>query len=154
MSEATCINYITLIFDIGFLPIYYQGCKNASPIRSGADSLGLGIPVGPCLLLTGVSIGLTKVYRAQLWVAWTLNIVAMGVMSTLRADSSTIRVVGYPVILGIGCGIQYAATYFPVLAPLPVSENAHALAFFSFCRSFAAVSTAQFQQYEWNSHPR
>lgn len=27
----------------------------------------------------------------------------------------------------------------PVLAPLPVSRNAHALAFFAFCRSFAGV---------------
>ena len=64
----------------------------------------------------------------------------MGVLSTLRADNPSIRVIGYPIILGVGCGIQYAATYFPVLAPLPISQNAHALAFFSFCRSFAAVS--------------
>lgn len=44
-------------------------------------------------------------------------------------------------VLAIGAGIIYAATYFPVLAPLPVAENAHALAFFAYLRSFAAVSS-------------
>ena len=32
-----------------------------------------------------------------------------------------------------------ATLYFPVLAPIPVTENAHALAFFAFGRSFAGV---------------
>ena len=42
--------------------------------------------------------------------------------------------------VGIGAGMIYATTYFPVLAPLPVSHNAYALAFFSFCRALAGVS--------------
>ena len=70
-----------------------------------------------------------------------MTVLAMGMMSTLRADSPFSHAVGYPIFLGIGSGIWYAATYFPVLAPLPISENAHALAFFSFCRSFASVSS-------------
>ena len=82
---------------------------------------------------------MTKTYRAQLWLAWVLTILAMAVMSTLRADTPSSRATGYPTLLGFGSGMFYAATYFPVLAPLPISENAHALAFFSFCRSFAGV---------------
>ena len=92
------------------------------------------------LLLSGASIGITKTYRIQLWLAWVLTVLCMGLMSTLRADSPFPHTVGYPILLGLGSGIWYAATYFPVLAPLPVSENAHALAFFSFCRSFGSVS--------------
>ena len=69
-----------------------------------------------------------------------MTIAAMGALSTLRADSSLSAAVGYPVILGIGAGIWYGATYFPVLAPLPTSEIAHALAFFAFGRQFATVS--------------
>lgn len=34
---------------------------------------------------------------------------------------------------------QIATLYFPVLAPLPVTENAHALAFFAFGRQFAGL---------------
>lgn len=124
---------------LDFLPAYYQACKNATPTRSGVEIFGLAIPIGPVLLMTGASIAITKTYRVQLWLAWCLTVISMGVMSTLRADSSLAHAVGYPIFLGIGSGIWYAATYFPVLAPLPVSENAHALAFFSFCRSFASV---------------
>ncbi len=35
---------------------------------------------------------------------------------------------------------EYSTTVFPIQAPLPVSQNAHALAFLQFLRSFAGVS--------------
>lgn len=42
-------------------------------------------------------------------------------------------------LIGIGLGILYAATTFPVLAPLPPALNAHAMAFHAFSRSFGQV---------------
>ena len=96
--------------------------------------------LGPTLIVAGGSIQATKAYRPQLWIGWALIVLCMGVMSTLHADTPTSRGIGFPVLLGVGSGIVYAATYFPVLAPLPVTENAHALAFFAFLRSFAGVS--------------
>ena len=75
----------------------------------------------------------------QLWFGWAFYITAMGVLATLHVDSGIERVTGALVLVGFGSGIIYASTYFPVLAPLPVSENAHALAFIAFCRSFAGV---------------
>ena len=63
----------------------------------------------------------------------------MGAMSTVHADSSYATAIGLPVILGTGSGLIYSAAYFPILAPLPVSENAHALALFSFVKQFASV---------------
>lgn len=44
----------------------------------------------------------------------------------------------------IGIGILYAAVTFPILAPLGVEENAHALAFFMFVRTFSYVSAHSF----------
>ncbi|GJE91675.1 MFS general substrate transporter [Phanerochaete sordida] len=124
---------------IYFIPIYFQACRDASPIRSGVEMFGYGLTVGPFLILTGISISITKRYRVQLWLAWVLVMVGMGLCSTVSADSPLAHAIGYWVLPGIGTGIIYAGTYFPVLAPLPVSENAHALAFFAFCRSFAGV---------------
>ena len=103
---------------------------------------GLGMVIGPVLILTGIWISISKTYRVQLWLAWGLTMTCMGLCSTLRVDTPMTQAIGYWVFLGLGSGIFYAATYFPVLAPLPISENAHALAFFAFCRSFAGVSTA------------
>ncbi|EKM56789.1 uncharacterized protein PHACADRAFT_254111 [Phanerochaete carnosa HHB-10118-sp] len=135
----TFIGPVVVISAIYFLPVYYQSCLNASPTRSGVELFGLAIPLGPSLLLTGASIAKTKSYRVQLWLSWALTVAAMGAMSTIKADSPSMHGIGFPILLGVGCGIFYAATYFPVLAPLPVTENAHALALFSFCRSFAGV---------------
>ena len=43
-------------------------------------------------------------------------------------------------LVTIGAGMLYQVSYFPVLAPLDVKDNAYALAFYSYCRQFAAVS--------------
>ena len=98
------------------------------------------MPLGPTLLVVGGSIQATKRYRIQLWLGWVLIMLASGTLSTVGAETPLARVIGLSVLEGVGMGILYASTYFPVLAPLPVSENAHALAFFSFCRSFALVN--------------
>ncbi|KAF7799682.1 hypothetical protein EIP86_010922 [Pleurotus ostreatoroseus] len=97
------------------------------------------MPLGPTLLVVGGSIQATKRYRIQLWLGWVLIMLAAGTLSTVGAETLLARVIGLSVLEGVGMGILYASTYFPVLAPLPVSENAHALAFFSFCRSFALI---------------
>ena len=122
------------------MPVYYQACKNASPTSSGVYLLGLSIVMGPILIIAGVSVKASHMYRPQLWVGWAVLVLSMGIFSLLKADSPVMRGVGFPAIMAVGSGILYTMTYFPVLAPLPVSENAHALAFFSFCRSFAGVS--------------
>ncbi|GJE99898.1 hypothetical protein PsYK624_161730 [Phanerochaete sordida] len=67
----------------------------------------------------------------------------MGTMSTLRADSSTSTGVGIPSLADIGAGFLYQAMYYPVLAPLPIAQNAHAMALFSFCRVFAGLRLAR-----------
>lgn len=122
-----------------FIPTYLQACKGTSPIKSGIDCLPYAFTMGVVLVVTGGSIAATKAYRPQLWLGWIFFMVAMGAMSTVRADTPVAHMIGFPVLLGVGGGIVYSATYFPVLAPLPVSENAHALALFAFFRSFAGV---------------
>lgn len=65
--------------------------------------------------------------------------IAMGLLSTLHANSPKREWVGYQIIAGLGLGILASSPTFPVLAPLPVEKNANALAFFAFVRSFAQV---------------
>jgi hypothetical protein len=125
---------------IDYLPVYFQACKGASPIASGVDVFGTAFSIVPAGILSGLSIAKTKQYRPQLWLAWVLIIIEMGLLSTLNADSSRASAIGFQVIGGCGMGILVTSAYFPVLAPLPVSENARAIAFFMFCRNFAQVS--------------
>lgn len=135
----TFIAPTVMIASIYFMPIYFQACLGHSPMRSGVDILACAMTLGPMLVVTGVTIAVSKRYRPQLWVGWGLLVLAMGLFSIVKADTPLRNSIGFSVLLGLGAGIIYAATYFPVLAPLPVSQNANALAFFAFCRSFAGV---------------
>ena len=104
-------------------------------------ALSICTSIGPSVVVAGLSITIFKKYRPQLWIGWVLLVVGMGSLATLRADSSLAHYAVLPMVVAIGAGIIYAATYFPVLAPLPVTQNAHALSFFAYLRSFAAVSS-------------
>ncbi|KAF9241322.1 MFS general substrate transporter [Melanogaster broomeanus] len=123
---------------IYFFPVFFQGCKGASPVMSGVYCLGLSA-FAPAGIISGLLVRKTGRYRLQLWVGWCALLVGLGLMSTLRANTSPAFAVGFSVIVGIGIGIQYATTMYPIQAPLPVTQNAPALAFMWFLRSFAGV---------------
>lgn len=57
-------------------------------------------------------------------------------MSIIHVDDGTKYWAALPVPFAIGIGLLYAATVFPVLAPLPPQLAGHALAFLTFARSF------------------
>jgi hypothetical protein len=75
-----------------------------------------------------------------MWVGWILMIVGTALLGTLDENSSRSMCFGFQALIGVGMGIIYVTAYFPVLAPIPVSQSAPALAFFTFLRNFALVS--------------
>lgn len=85
----------------------------------------------------GVSTAVFNVYRPQNLIGWILSSVGVGLLSLWKADTPKGQWVGYQLIEGFGLGILFAAPTFPVLAPLPITETAHALALFTFVRSYA-----------------
>ncbi|KZS99914.1 MFS general substrate transporter [Laetiporus sulphureus 93-53] len=121
-----------------YFPVFWQGCKDASPIRSGV--LGLGVAsLAPASIFAGVGVNRTRRYRPQMWAGWCLIMIGLGLYTTLTAHVSEGRAVGFSVIVGVGIGFEYSTTIFPVQAPLSVTQNAHALTFLMFIRSFAGV---------------
>lgn len=94
------------------------------------------MPVG---LIFGISVAMSGRYRPQLWLAWVTLTVAGALMSTLKADTTIGHVIGYQIMSGFGLGILMTVCFFPVLAPLHVSLNASALAFFMFVRYLSQV---------------
>lgn len=145
-NRTTLSGYIqTLVLSIPtqglvyYLPVYYQACKNASPIASGVDLFGTAFTIAPMSVVSGVIITVTKKYRPPIWFGWGLVLIGHGLLSTLHADTSRAKSIGYQIILGSGIGLVYSSIYFPVLAPLPVSSNAPALALYMFLRTFSQV---------------
>ncbi|KAB5595945.1 Glycerol-3-phosphate dehydrogenase [Ceratobasidium theobromae] len=136
---GTFVHGLLMVGIIYYLPIYFQAVKGVSPIKSGIDMFGIAFTVAPFAILTGISTVVFNRYRPQNYVAWVIITVGLGLLSMIKADSSKASWVGYQVIIGIGGGILYASTNFPILAPLPVSLNASALALLAFIRTFAGT---------------
>ncbi|KAI0772152.1 Mfs1.2 [Irpex lacteus] len=130
---------IVMIATLYYFATYEQSVKGASAIRSGVCFLSMTLVLGVTMIFTGVSITITKVYRVQLWAGWAILMIAMGAFSTITVTTEGWHAILFSGLVGLGCGLLYSAQYFPVLAPLPISENAHALALFSFFRTFASV---------------
>jgi hypothetical protein len=104
------------------------------------DIFGATFTIAPFAIINGISVLLLNRYRPQNYLAWILGLIGMGLLSTIKADTSHARNIGYQIIEGAGLGMLFTATTFPILAPVKVSEAANALAFFTFIRSFAQVS--------------
>ena len=86
-----------------YMPVFYQGCKDASPISSGVMTLGFA-SLAPSALIAGVLVKRTQRYRPQMWFGWGLILIGMGLHSTLRAQDSVARAIGFGVIVGVGIG--------------------------------------------------
>ena len=69
-----------------------------------------------------------------------LTIIGAGLLMTLLTDSSIAEAVGFQVVIGSGVGMIYVATMFPILASIPVTQTAPAMALYVFSRNFGTVS--------------
>ena len=131
------VNSSSILSD--YLPVYFQAVQGASAIGSGVDILPLAFMTPFSALMTGISVQVVGKYRPQNYVGWSFLLVAFGTLTLLDEHSSRAMFIGCQILLGVGLGIVFVAPEFPILAPLPVSNNAHALAFFIFTRRFAEV---------------
>jgi hypothetical protein len=91
-------------------------------------------------IVAGVAIKKTGNYLIPIYIGWMLTIIGAGLLTTLRADSSLAKSVGFPVIIGSGVGIISVALLFPILASIPVTQTAPTMALYIFSRNFGYVS--------------
>ncbi|KAG8982726.1 hypothetical protein FRB90_006620 [Tulasnella sp. 427] len=120
-----------------YLPVYFQASLEQGPVKSGVTFFGNAFTIAPGAMICGATAVAFNVYRPQNYVGWILTTIGIGLLSLLKASSNKGMYIGFQVIEGFGLGFLYTAPQFPVLAPIPVTETAHALAFFTFVRSYA-----------------
>jgi MFS family permease len=146
MNRTTLIGYFTT-FVHGILalsvfyywPVYFQAVKGASPVKSAVDFFSVAFVVAPFAMVAGGSISATQIYKPQNIIAWILLTVGPGLMSIIRESTPKREWVPLPIPFSIGIGLLYAATVFPVLAPLPPALAGQALAFLVFVRNFGNI---------------
>lgn len=138
-----------LIFEQDNIPVYLQAVKLTSTIRSGIFILGYSMLITPAALFCGVSVVVFKRYLPQNYIGWILMTAGSGVLAVLDVDSSKAASICAPFMVGMGIGMGWTMTQFPILASLPYSNNAHAFAFFTFVRSLSQVSGYNFHSRQY-----
>jgi hydrogenase/urease accessory protein HupE len=88
-----------------YLPVYFQVCLAATPIRSAIDVLATALVVAPWALICGVMVAVTGVYRPMNILGWLFSIVGFGLLSTLSDDSSVAKWVGFQFVASAGIGV-------------------------------------------------
>ncbi|KAF8121641.1 hypothetical protein EV363DRAFT_1301762 [Boletus edulis] len=122
-----------------YLQIYLQACKGVSPIASGVYSLSLA-SYALATIITGISIKATGRYRPQAWIGWVLTVISFGLLSTLLATDPLGKFIAY--VIPFDWGMDMTVTLAcPIQAPVPVTQNAPALAFMWFLRDFSLFRT-------------
>ncbi|KAN0107384.1 MFS general substrate transporter [Russula decolorans] len=120
-------------------PVFFEACKEKSPTGAGVDIFGLSYSISLIALVAGIAVRKTGQYLILIYVGWILIIIGAGLLTTLRADSSTAKAVGFQVVIGSGVGMVYVAIIFPILASIPVTQTAPAMALYVFSRNFGSI---------------
>ncbi|KAF9552277.1 MFS general substrate transporter [Agrocybe pediades] len=122
---------------VGFyLPTWFQAVKGATPVLSGVYFLPLAATISPSAIVQGIIVSKTGYYRTVNLFGWCITLLGVGLLVSLKHSTSIGLVVLYQLFMGVGMGFLYSTT-FPVLAPLPLSDNGAAVAFITFLRQFS-----------------
>ncbi|KAH9858981.1 iron permease [Lenzites betulinus] len=134
---GTFFHGIVSIVSLYYLPVYFQASKGASALGSGVDMVVFCVTIPIFAIVGGLSVQVVNKYRPQNYIGWAFMVAGFGILSLLDERSSRAMYIGCQIPLAIGLGIVWVSTQFPILAPLPFSNSAHALAFFTFFRCLA-----------------
>lgn len=103
--------------------MYFQACKEASPIHSGVLNLAMAVVIPAFGLTSGIIIKRTKRYLVVLLVGYSLILIGSGLFTLLKADSAIGKSVGFEIVISSGLGIIVR------IGPMSISSYAYANGF-------------------------
>ncbi|KAH7325568.1 methylenomycin A resistance protein [Stachybotrys elegans] len=130
---------ITSIWQLYFMPVYFQGVLGSSPSYSGLQILATVLPILPAAGIGGGLMSKLGRYKPIHYASWAITLVGLGLFSLLDEGSSTQDWVGFQVVYSLGSGMLIPTLLPALLAPLSESDTALATATWSFIRSFGTV---------------
>ncbi|KAI9783033.1 MAG: hypothetical protein M1816_001610 [Peltula sp. TS41687] len=124
---------------IYYLPVYFQGVLQNTPLVSGIDLLPFNAFIIPAAILSGAIMSKTGFYRSLHRVGFSLVAIGGGLLTLLDAKSSKAHWVIFQMFGAIGEGFLIPTILPAIQASLPTSEVATATGTYAFVRSFGFV---------------
>ena len=125
-----------------YMPLYIQGVKGKSPVRSGVLLIPLLVSIALTGIVTGAIIHKTGHFRELIWVGTVFLCLGNGLFIMLDANTSTVTMVGLTVIFGIGAGMLFSPPMIAVQSRTKQEHVATATSTLSFCRSMSVAISA------------
>ncbi|THV52917.1 hypothetical protein BGAL_0064g00070 [Botrytis galanthina] len=129
-----------------YLPIYFRAVRGTSATESGIRTIPLILGLTLVQIVTGITIGATKLFNPFLILGGILTTISTGLMMTLEADSSRSVWIGYQALAGIGLGLcfnVYIIIVQNIVKPEEVATATAILLFFQSLGGALVVSAAQ-----------
>jgi hypothetical protein len=146
-ANRTSIVGFFLVFDSSillqwvafFIPIYFQGVRNASPLKSGINFLPFEAFLIPFASVAGVILSKTGIYRPLHVFGFALIAIGLGLFTLQTRYTKTAVWVTFQAVEAIGQGFVIPTILPAIQASLPESEVASSVGMYSFLRSFGFV---------------
>jgi len=135
----TFLHAIGTLWTFYFLPVYFQGVKEASPMRSGVMLLPTVVSMLPFVIVGGKLMEVTGRYMPVHLVGLAIMTVGFGLLSLLDRNSSTAAWVMFQFVEVAGIGMVIGVLLPAVQAPLAESDTALSASTWSFIRSFGVI---------------
>ena len=132
----TFIHGIILWSILYYMPLFFEGAQDFTPILAGVSALPQSLTVVPCAMVVGVVAAKTGHYRWALWVGWVLTTMGVGLLYILSPTTSIPAWVFLMLVSGIGIGLLFPAMALAIQASAPPKDIAIAAAMFTFFRCF------------------
>lgn len=132
----TWIHGIILWSILYYMPLFFEGAQDFTPILAGVSALPQSLTVVPCAAVVGVIAAKTGQYRWALWFGWTLTTLGSGLLYLLSPTTTIPAWIFLMLVSGIGIGLLFPAMALAIQASAPPKDIAIAAAMFTFFRCF------------------
>lgn len=133
------LQFFLMYYSILGLPIYFQGVKGQSPLRSGVSFL----PISTLSVFTGIVAGaiMSKTSRFKMlhFAAFGFKAIGMGLFSRFDMHTSKAEYICIELIFAIGIGCLATSGLPAVQADLPDTDAALSTASYDFMRAYGAI---------------
>lgn len=130
------LHAMTLWCLLYYEPLYYEAVKGQTPVLAGVSLFPATFTVAPAAFITGLLVSYLGKYRFAIWTGWFLTVLGAGLLCVMDVDTSVVQYVFLNLVSGLGMGILFPATAFPIQAANANKDQAFAVAMYTFMRSF------------------
>lgn len=133
---GTFLQGLILWCQLYYMPLYYEGVHNFSPIVSGVALFPTTFTVAPAAIFVGLLVTLTGRYRWAIWAGWFFTTLGCGLQILLDVNTSVPAWIFIDLVPGIGTGMLFPSPMFGVQAATPNRDIPAAVGLFTFFRAF------------------